>query len=90
MYHCGYVFLDLIDCGIAPSVPFGDVNYTSTISSSLAVTTCRTGYELLGDRNFTCNRQGVWEGTTSCREFLVLQLTCNHSVLLCFPMLKIF
>ena len=48
------------DCGNPMTISQGKVNFTDTLLDSLAMYTCRTGYDLVGDNMTQCGEDGRW------------------------------
>ena len=53
-----------VDCGNLTDPTNGRVDYTAgTTVGQIATYSCNTGYNLVGDRNRTCQATGDWSGS---------------------------
>ena len=60
---CVFSFLTVVDCGALTDPANGQVSQTAgTTFGQTATYSCDTGYNLVGDRNYTCRATGVWSG----------------------------
>ena len=58
----------------------GQVTLTAgTTLGQIAVYSCNTGYNLVGDRTLTCQTSGNWSGSEpTCEGVYVVNLACSH------------
>ncbi|XP_077971175.1 sushi, von Willebrand factor type A, EGF and pentraxin domain-containing protein 1-like isoform X2 [Styela clava] len=64
----------LIRCGAQESPMHGSVSCSAGDAySSTCTFTCNTGYRLLGDKAATCEKAGLWKGTTPVCELITCQ-----------------
>ena len=62
-----------IDCGRAPTIPYGQLSYTSTFLGSTIKYSCASNYKLNGDHLRVCTEDGVWSGgSPKCEGILIL------------------
>ena len=59
---CMYVYITAVDCGNLMSLENGNVLVGMTTPGAVAVYTCDTSYELVGNPFRQCHENGTWSG----------------------------